>query len=200
VGSFEQPVHVPGFVVFTSRDYTPATLDLGQLLPREVDPAAVGEPIPRSALLVDHEPSADPDRTTLQDGFESYSQDMTGGGSLGAFNIELGNQLCTGFVDAVPTFAFDWSGSAERLRIFFEGEQDSTLLVQTPDGTFACSDDYRGANNLNPLVDIVSQEGEYVVYVGSFSPSEMVTGTLTIAESTELEPTPLTSDSAQESE
>lgn len=197
VGSFEEQVHVPSFVVFTSQELTPATLDLALLFPRDVDPDAVGEPLPRSALQTDGEPTADPKVVDLQAGFGTYSQEMSGGGSLGVFNIELENQRCTGFVDALPTFAFTWAGDAEdaeRLRLFYEGDNDSTLVVETPDGSFACSDDFDGARNLNPALDIVPSPGRYTVYVGSFSPSMEVSGTLTIAESTELEPAPLTAE------
>lgn len=200
VGSYEGNAHVPGFLVFTSLNLNPATLDLAQLLPREVDPAAAGEVIPESALLLDHEPSAQPGETTLADGYGTYSQEMTGGGSLGIFNVELNNQLCTGFVDAIPTFKFNWEGSAERLHIFFEGLNDSTLVVRTPDGSYACNDDYQGARNMNPLVEIVPKPGEYTVYVGGFAPSEVVSGTLTITEDVESEPSVLTSDMIEGSE
>lgn len=194
VGSYEGNAHVPGFLVFTSLDLNPATLDLTQLLPREVDPAAAGEVIPESALLLDHAPAAEPGEVTLTDGYASYSQEMTGGGSLGVFNVELNNQLCTGFVDAIPTFKFSWEGSAERLHLFFEGSNDSTLVVRTPDGSYACNDDYQGSRNMNPRVEIVPQPGEYTIYVGSFSPSEVVSGTLTITEDVAAEPAVLTSD------
>ncbi|MCB0096196.1 MAG: hypothetical protein KDE46_10770 [Caldilineaceae bacterium] len=200
VGSYEGNAHVPGFLVFTSLHLNPATLDLTQLLPREVDPAAVGEVIPESALLLDHEPSAKPAETALEDGYGSYSEEMTGGGSLGVFNVELNNQLCTGFIDAIPTFKFDWQGQAERLHIFFEGDNDSTLVVRTPDGSYACNDDYQGSRNMNPRVEIVPKPGEYIVYVGSFSPSEVVSGTLTITEDVNAEPAVLTSDMLDEGE
>ena len=106
----------------------------------------------------------------------------------------------TGFIDAIPTFKFDWQGQAERLHIFFEGDNDSTLVVRTPDGSYACNDDYQGSRNMNPRVEIVPKPGEYIVYVGSFSPSEVVSGTLTITEDVNAEPAVLTSDMLDEGE
>lgn len=200
VGSYEGNAHVPGFLVFTSLNLNPATLDLAQLLPRDVNPDAVGEIIPESALLLSHEPSAGSGEATLADGFGSLNQAMTGGGSLSLFNVELNNQLCTGFVDPIPTFKFSWAGSAERLHIFYEGSNDSTLAVRTPDGTYACNDDFQGSRNVNPRVEIVPKPGEYTIYVGSFSPSETVSGTLTITEDVTAEPTVLTSDMLEQGE
>lgn len=189
VGSFEPEAHFPALLAMTTLDYNPATLDLAQLLPRQVDPAAaVTERLPASVLHL----AATAPATELEPGFAIYTQPLTGGGSLGAFNIELNNRHCTGFVDAVPTLTFIWSGEAQPLRIFFESDQDSTLVVAAPDGSFLCNDDFAGASNLNPLVEIAMQSGPYAIYIGSFAPAMSVTGTLTITEETTTEPAVLT--------
>ncbi|MCA9902995.1 MAG: hypothetical protein KC547_03985 [Anaerolineae bacterium] len=195
MGSFEGDAIEPGFLVFTSSDLNPATLDLSTLVPAETNPDAIPtERLPASILLVDT-PPADPDASTsLEAGFGSFTQEeIVSGGSVPAFNIDLGNDLCTGFVDPVPTFVFTWTGDAEMLRVYFETSQDSTLIVLGPDGSVTCNDDFVGADNLNPLIDLTPVEGRYVVYVGSFAPGASIDGMLTITESTDNEPAALTS-------
>ncbi len=189
LGAFENDAVVPGFLTITSQDYTPANLNLGDLMQRDVDPDAVGETLAPDVLGTTAAAGA---AITAAD--TPFVQDLVGGGETGAFNIELGNPLCTGFIATDPTFSFDWSGEADALRIFFETDGDSTLMVKTPLDTFACNDDADGADNLNPLLDLAPVDGTYAVWVGSFSPTEMVTGTLTIAGSTDIQPNALSSD------
>ncbi len=187
LGAFENEAVVPGFLTITSQDYTPANLNLGDLMQRDVDPNAVGETLSPEVL------GATAASATIGAADTPFTQELVGGGETGAFNIELGNPLCTGFIATDPTFSFDWTGEAAALRIFFETDGDSTLMVKTPMDTFACNDDADGADNLNPLLDLAPAEGTYAVWVGSFSPTEMVTGTLTIAGSTDIQPNALSS-------
>lgn len=200
MGSFEGHAIEPGFLVFTSTDLNPVTLDLGALVPVELNPDAIpAERLPASVLLVGTQPTDPAATADLQAGFESHTQTLSeNDGSIPAFNIDLGNDLCTGFVSSIPSFTFTWTGDSQDLRLFFEGNADSTLIVLGPDGSVSCNDDFAGADNLNPLVDINAVEGRYAVYVGSFAPGAPVDGTLTITESTSSEPASLTSADAAE--
>jgi hypothetical protein len=188
MGAFENDAVLPGFLTITSQDYTPANLNLGDLLQREVDPAAAGESLAPDVLGTDAATSA-----AVAAADTPIAQELVGGGATGAFNIEVGNPLCTGFIAADPTFSFEWTGQADTLRIFFEADNDSTLMVKTPQDRFECNDDAGGANNLNPLLDLTPVDGTYTVWVGSFSPTEAVTGTLTIAGDLTIEPDALSS-------
>ncbi len=192
MGSYENDAVEPGFLVFSSLDFTPATLDLGELLPREVNPDLLGEPMGLDVLNLDAAPSTEPPAEPLSAENTPVTQEMVGGGDLEAFNIEFGNPRCTGFIDATPTYAFDWTGDAETLRIFFEGEQDATLIVRTPADAYECNDDADGANNLNPLLDLDPMDGAYSVWIGGYAPSTAITGTLTIAGSADIQPEALT--------
>lgn len=193
MGSFEGDAIEPGFVVVTSTDLNPANLDLTALVPPPNPDAIPEESLPSSVLLVNSAPLNDSATSALEAGFGTATQDgLTSDGSLPAYNIELGNSLCTGFVDAVPTYIFTWAGESETLRIFFEGDHDSTLLVLGPDGSVTCNDDFGDADNLNPLVSLTPVEGRYVVYVGSFAPGSPVNGSLTISESADSQPAALT--------
>ena len=77
--------------------------------------------------------------------------------------------------------------------MFFEGDNDTTLVVHTPIDTWACDDDAKGADNLNPFLDLTPIPGTYHVWVGSFAPDTPVNGTLTVAGDPALQPEPLTS-------
>jgi hypothetical protein len=193
MGSFAENAIEPGLLVFTSSALTPLNFDITALVPSPADSSTATESLPASVLLVSTPPTNPEAAVELTAGFDTHTQAITVSGSLPAFNIELGSNLCTGFVDPVPTFTFTWMGESEALRVFFEGDQDSTLIVLGPDGAVNCNDDLAGASNLNPSVDVTPVEGQYVIYVGSFAPGGSITGTLTITESTDNIPTALTS-------
>ncbi len=198
VGSFDSNATAPGFLTFTTQDFSPATLDIAQLFPRQIAPGAVSESMSMDVLQIDGEPLVQAPQKPLTVEDTPFTQEMVAGGELGAYDIELDNDLCTGFISPVPTFKFDWEGEADKLVLFFEADADTTLVVQNPNGTFQCDDDADGAANLNPYLDLTPIPGSYALWVGSFEPSTLVTGTLTIAGSTEIQPKPLTTNAAQE--
>ncbi|HRW09314.1 MAG TPA: hypothetical protein P5121_29640, partial [Caldilineaceae bacterium] len=188
LGSFEGEVTTPGFLVVTSQEFNPATLDLAQMFPRTINPGAVGEPLSLDVLELDGEPQVAAPDEALNAESVPYTTTVVAGGELGAYNIELENDQCTGFIDATPTFAFDWAGEADDLVLFFEADADTTLVVRDPEGAFQCNDDLDGATNLNPYLDLTPQEGSYTIWVGGFAPETPITGTLTIAASTDVQP------------
>lgn len=194
VGNFNADIVEPGFLVVTVGEYDPVNLDLAQLLPRDVDPrAAATEVLSMDVLDLESGSSVEPANGSLEMDGEAFTQELTAGGELGMFNLDQPNQLCTGFVSAAPSFRFDWSGDYEQLVLYFESDADATLNILAPDGNFYCDDDYRGENNLNPLVSLVPSLGTYYVWVGSFSPDVLVDGTLTITNEENAAPAVLTS-------
>ncbi|MCB0107662.1 MAG: hypothetical protein KDE53_17195, partial [Caldilineaceae bacterium] len=144
LGSFEGDVTTPGFLVVTSQEFNPATLDIAQMFPRTINPGAVGEPLALDVLELDSEPTVAPPTEALDAETVPYTTTLVAGGELGAYNIELDNDQCTGFIAATPSFAFDWAGEAADLVLFFEADADTTLVVRDPDGAFACNDDLDG--------------------------------------------------------
>lgn len=192
LGSFAGKTTTPGFLVVTSQALSPATLDIAQLFPREINPGAVGEPKPLAVLQIDA-PLAPTATITLTETMAPVQAAVVASGELGAYEIALGNDLCTGFIAAAPTYRFTWEGDAEALALFFEGDADTTLVVRDPNGVFQCNDDADGAKNLNPALALAPIAGQYNVWVGSFAPTTAVTGTLTLATTTALQPAPLTS-------
>jgi hypothetical protein len=126
-----------------------------------------------------------------------FTSTITAGGEVAAFNVELGNELCTGFVTAEPTFRFKWEGEGEVLTLFVEAEDDTTLIVRDPSGTFHCNDDSAGSSNLNPLSVMTPTAGYYYVWAGSSSPDTSIDGVLTIGGDSSVAPAPLTIESEE---
>lgn len=196
-GAFEDAAMAPGFLVITSHDFNPAVMDLAQMFPRHANPDAVRNPQPAEAMEVDSAPQVVAEEPITPDS-PPVTQTLTAGGALGAFDVELGNQACTGFVTGRPTFTFDWEGEAEHLALFFEASADTTLIVRDPDGAYQCADDLDGADNLNPYLELTPAPGKYRVWVGSYSPDVAVDGMLTLTTDTTARPAALTLEMASE--
>jgi hypothetical protein len=103
---------------------------------------------------------------------------------VSALNIS-GDFSCRGYATVSPDFIVNWGGGAGALRIFYEADADSTLIIQQPDGSFVCNDDFSG---LDPLVDIATpQAGEYVIWVGSYVEGNNAAGTLYVTQNMTLD-------------
>ena len=88
---------------------------------------------------------------------------------------------CYGYAASNPDFAVNWGGSAGRLRFYFIGGGDTTMVVRAPDGSWYCNDD--GAGYPNPLVNVEpSPSGRYDIWIASYSAGDNVSGTLYITE------------------
>jgi serine protease Do len=121
----------------------------------------------------------------LEAGFlpDPFELPMTSGGPVDVYSLDLGPS-CTGYATSAPDFRFQWSGDAMSLRIFFASGgdfDDTTLIINDPYGNWVCSDD--AAGTFSPMVEIDNpEEGQYDVWVGSYSESELIDGTLYITE------------------
>lgn len=110
-----------------------------------------------------------------------YRVEVTSGGSV---DVSMHDDLpldCVGYVTARPDFILDWAEGGTLLHIFFEGDGDTALVVNAPDGSWWCDDD---TNGLDPRVTFKGpRAGQYDVWVASWSSDEMIEGTLGITES-----------------
>jgi len=71
---------------------------------------------------------------------------------------------------------------SDRLRFFFVAteEEDATLIVNAPDGNWHCNDDFSG---WDPMVELKgAKDGQYDIWVGSYSADVYIVGTLYITE------------------
>jgi hypothetical protein len=115
----------------------------------------------------------------LSGGFlpDPHTVSVRAGGSI---EVEVGS--CTyGFVADAPDVDFFYSASGGRdLYIYVEGSEDTTLLINRPDGTWICDDD--GHTGTNPLVVLPkAAEGLYDIWVGTYG-DELSDATLYISE------------------
>lgn len=115
---------------------------------------------------------------TLATGFAPDPHVATGvaGGTIdaGALNPE-----CAGYVANAqqPTHLLVLGAAFPSLTIVAHADDDSTILVQKPDGTWMCNDDFVG---LDAGVSGAFAAGTYRVWVGSYSESAGMPYTLTI--------------------
>ena len=155
----------------------------------------------------DVQPTAIPDFTTLDYNLESnyggiqleagfpedpHVVEMVSGATEDAFvdiaSTSLGED-CLGYATPQPDYKIRFTGDSEGLRVFFystQEEGDTTLVINLPDGSWLCNDDSSG---FNPLIDILDpMEGQYDIWVGSYSPNENIPGYLVITESADITP------------
>ncbi len=85
------------------------------------------------------------------------------GGSIAASSLA---RDCVGWVSGPPTVEATMTGTFPFLRVIADGgNTDLTLVVQRPDGSFACNDD---ADGTNPVVDGPMGIGVARIWVGTY--------------------------------
>ena len=103
---------------------------------------------------------------TLNPGFvpDPHVVQGTSGGSIDATTL---NAACRGWVSQTPDHIFMAGGPFGNLRFLVNGgPQDLTLVVQKPDGSYACNDDAEGRN---PIVQGTFAAGPHKLWVGSYN-------------------------------
>ena len=83
---------------------------------------------------------------------------------------------CLGMVADAPDFRVNYSAGGLPLQFLVESSSDTTLVINAPDTSWACNDDYEG---LNPGVLFDSpMSGQYDIWVGSyqgdFAPANLI--------------------------
>jgi len=190
VGSYYPDQLIPGVLVVTTReDIDVSTFTLDGLIKRGpvVDLNERTDARPAEALI-DIIQRQKKGVKKVKAGGKAQSAAITAKGDIPAFEFDIPSQICNGFIGDKPDLAFDWSGEADALSIYFEGDADSTLLVVTPGGKIFCNDD-ASADNANPLVVIPDPaQGRYAIFVGRVHPEEQVKGKLTVTDAADAEP------------
>lgn len=126
-------------------------------------------------------------RVSLSRGFmpDPYTVTITSGGSLSVSALDLGPG-CVGYATADPDLILDYESAAGTLRFYMEGDGDTALVINAPDGSWHCNDDSVG---LDPLVSFEGpMTGQYDVWVSSYASDENISGTLNITELTSNQP------------
>jgi hypothetical protein len=121
--------------------------------------------------------------TALTSGFvpDPFTRGITSGGSVDVSYLGGG---CRGYATPAPDFSVNFtSGAFPTLRFYFIGGGDTTMIINSPSGSYFCNDDSFGT--LNPTIDFNSPaSGRYDIWIGSFASGSFVSGTLYVTEST----------------
>lgn len=118
---------------------------------------------------------------TLRAGFspDPWSINLQAGGSVDA-NVSIGGD-CRGMIANAPDVDLNYTSGTFPLYISVVSGSDTTLVVNSPDGRWYCSDDYTG---LDPAVTFGNpSSGLYNIWVGTYSSnSGLQAATLHISE------------------
>ena len=152
---------------YSSGAGVPATLFISELGEHTVESAGV---VRRSATRVDISRPAVFGNVTLNGGFlpDPHRVPLTAGGHLQASSID---SSCRGYVTSAPSIEMSFNGYGS-MHIYTEGNSDTTLAINGPDGRWYCNDD--GGNGVNAGITL-SGSGVYDVYVGTYGSSRAAT-------------------------
>ncbi len=186
VGAADKDQLIPGVLVITTRkNVTLGEFSLGGLVKRPPVADVLAEPEitdAGKALAERMLKGAAMLRAARNTGaMEIFSQDVTARGEMGAYELPIGDTFCNGYISEKADLVFSVPETEKDLKVYFEGNGDTSLIVGTPDGQFLCNDDALRGDNENPLVLIKSpQPGQYSVWVGRITTDTEPTGTLTV--------------------
>ena len=160
---------------YSAGDFVDGTLYVTEL---DLGPAAFA----REVL----DPSESPyfGSASLSAGFtpDPHTTTLVAGGAVDASYLGGG---CVGFAAPAPDFRLNWSGTSAELRIYFEadgGDGDATIIVNAPDGSWACNDD-ADSDTRDPTVVVGNPlAGQYDIWVGSYERGELISGHVGITE------------------
>lgn len=105
------------------------------------------------------------DTVTLAEGFAApHIVEGRAGGATDASSLGEG---CIGMIGSDPDHQLTLAAAMSGLRIYAAADEDITLVIQKPDGSYICNDD---TEELNPVVTMESfPAGTYKIWVGSYS-------------------------------
>lgn len=127
------------------------------------------------------DPGLDPNfgSVNLDTGFtpDPHEKSILAGGSIAASVAKAG---CEGKVSAAADYQVFFEAGSMDLTFLVEASEDTTLLINAPNGRWYCDDDSGGG--VNPKVLITNpQSGRYDVWVGTYG-DDMVQSTLKVSE------------------
>lgn len=151
----------------------------------ELDDQTAGNTVSSSASSSGSGPdwSLDPNYGTveLSSGFspDPHSIDLLSGGSYDASELGSG---CNGYIASAPDYRVNYdAGDVFPLIISVNSENDTTLVINGPNGNWHCDDD--GAGYPNPRVRFDNPvSGQYDIWVGTYGDSSLENATLSISE------------------
>ena len=121
--------------------------------------------------------------TDLAAGFspDPFSADIVSGGPI---DVSYLGTDCLGYATAASDYDVEYTaGSADLLRFYFVADEveDTTLVMNAPDGSWHCNDD--APLTIDPMIDFENPEsGRYDIWIGSFETDAQNAGTLFVTE------------------
>ena len=116
----------------------------------------------------------------LSAGFDPdpYTRSITAGGAIDA--SKLGGD-CDGYIADAPDFRLNYTAGDFELTIMAVSNSDTTLVINTPDGQWACDDDSGG--DADPAFKFDDpQSGVYDIWISVYGEAATAEATLTISE------------------
>lgn len=120
-------------------------------------------------------------RQVLAPGFapSPFTIDVVSGGDVAVKPLALGDN-CLGYAAADPDVVLELAPGFKRLTFLIASAEDTTLIVNLPNGSWSCNDD---TNGLNPaLVYHNAAPGSYQVWIGSYAADAFDDAVLYLAE------------------
>ncbi len=95
-----------------------------------------------------------------------FTRDALSGGDIEVKSLRLGDN-CLGYAARDPDFLIELTGDFKRITFLSASAQDTTLIMNLPNGSWACNDD---TNGLNPALVLHNPPpGPYRLWIGSYS-------------------------------
>lgn len=145
--------------------------------PAPPEPPASAEPGPSTATATP-DPSGPEPGLNVADGRDSnygtveltagftpdpHVVEGTSGGHRNAISM---NAQCNGWVSPRADHILEARDAFTELRVMAHSDEDTTLIIEKPDGSYLCNDDFGGARD--PMIRGPFAAGRYKVWVGSY--------------------------------
>jgi hypothetical protein len=174
------PTATPTFAPTGTTTVTPTASPTGATLTPTTTRTAT--PTPAAAATLNFSLPPVYGSTALNSGFvpDPFTVGITAGGPASPAYLGGG---CTGYTTIAPSFSVNYtSGAFPLLRFYFIGSGDTTMVINSPSGSYFCNDDSFGT--FSPTIDFNSpSSGRYDVWIGTYSSGASIGGTLYITES-----------------
>lgn len=86
------------------------------------------------------------------------------GGNVAANRV---NNSCRGYISPQPSHVIRSRSGIQMLSFVVQATEDTTIMVQLPNGQVVCDDDHGG--DMNPLVQVPVPRGDTKIWVGSYN-------------------------------
>lgn len=136
------------------------------------------------------EPEPEPEQILLENGFvpDPHVVEGTTVGTRDASELAEG---CTGFIATEPDHLLGARGAFAELRILAHADEDVSLVVERPDGTYLCADDHDDDDGTDPVLAASFGQGAYRIWVGAAQENREISYRLGFSELADVTPVSL---------